>query len=717
MSHTPLTPFVALAGIVCSGLLSAQMPGMPSPTVLVAPVIKGKDNITRLSIGHAEAIKEVNVRTAVEGYLQGISISNGAVVKKGDILFQIDPIRYEAEVSKIKATLAELDTNINFTAKRLERLKPLVSEGATSKEDYESTLTELEGYKARRMEAEASLKLAEKDLADCTIRAAITGRVGRIESATGNYVRRGMSLATIVQTDPIYVKFPLSQRDVIGVFQGVNNIKSVTDINLITADGFPYAKKGKIDIIDNTLSDQTDSYTFWASFENPDNVLTPEGIAAVSIKLLTEGSVLMVPLTAIHYDSKGAFVNVVTEKDKKHFFERRDVSAGNVQGKYQTIYSGLEEGETVITDGAHKIRPNAPIQVKMDESVQPNSTPASLGDSIAAINAETVEVKKIPDPTVISSQGARVENIREVSITPHVQGELIEVAFEEGSVVKKGDVLFRINPIRYKAAVEVQKARIEQLDVQIADALAKRDRQQYLFDRSATSQDDLEKAQELHEQLLSQKKAQEAMLITALDDLARCTITAAMDGRIGRVLVTEGNYITDNLPLATLIQIEPIFVRFSLSERDILTNYGSSSTMMEQCYVRVLDAAGEAHEEIGRIDVVDNVMQGGTGTRNCWAFFDNKEKKLKPGGVVTIELRRKPQFPQWSIPADAVQVDSEGYYVYIVQEGIATKRRVLVGGTSADNETVILKGLSEGDRVVSSHFSFLFNGVRIVAAQ
>ncbi|MBQ1960597.1 MAG: efflux RND transporter periplasmic adaptor subunit [Akkermansia sp.] len=442
--------------ILMAGSVLAQMPGAPAPRVQVEKATTGLDMIFRRSIGHVEAIRKVQVKAAVEGFLLETKYKEGSIVNEGDVLFEINPIRYKAAFEQAQATLKEINAQIIYADNNHKRLRALAQSHAASVENVESALARLEGLKAKKIEAEANLVKAKKDLEDCTIRAEITGRIGRREFSKGNYITQGEMLATITQVDPIYVRFPLSQSDVNGIFRGPEEISNVTNVKLTTADGRGYPCNGRIEIVDNLLTGSTDSYTLWAKFDNKKQVLTPRGIGAMHISLNNTSEVVMVPLTAVHHDEVGAYVYTVSEEGK---VARREVISGSAQGRMQSIYDGLQAGETVITDGSHKTRVGAtvipvyPDEKKMDTKTSTSGTTAEE----AAVEAEVAEATPMTDPTVLVCQGARVEAINRVNIRPLVQGVLAEPAFKEGDKIKQGDVLFNIDPTRYQAVVDAQK--------------------------------------------------------------------------------------------------------------------------------------------------------------------------------------------------------------------------------------------------------------------
>ena len=699
-----------VALIIAPALIGAALAQMPAATVQVERATQWRDLLMRRSIGHAEAIKTVKVRTAVEGFLHEIVAKEGSMVEKGDVLYRIYPLQYEAAVKQCEATLAELDAQLKYSIARHSRLQALEQRQATSREDVETAAAKVEELKARRAGAEAELVRARKDLDDCTIRAEISGKLGRQVFSRGNYVTAGEQLNSIVQTDPIYMRFPLSQRDVMGIFRGPKEIADAVDVGMRVASGVRYDKRGKIDIVDNLLAGTTDTYTLWAKFDNPNRILTPGGVGAMFVSLTDTATVTMVPMTAVHYDSEGSFVYTVGEDNSVAL---RRVVSGTVHGRLQTIYTGLEPGEVVITDGSHKTRVGATVRPVFVQQQKEKDKPAGSKEAPAVV-VQTAEVIMADDPTELVCQGARVEPINQVELRPLVQGTLEDFTAKEGDLVQADTELFRIDTTRYRATVNVQKAKLAQLQVSIEDARRKYERQQYLVSRNAGSKDEEENAESQLDQLTAQKAGAEAELVVAEDNLSRCTVRAGMRARIGRVNISVGNYITDiKTPLATLVQISPIYVRFSMSEKDILTVFGNDEKMLNDATLTLVTATGETIEEQGCIAFADNEIRSDTDTQNVWAVFENKDYKLQPGGVVTVKVHRKAGQQMPSVPSEAVLMDTESNYVYVFDNGRAVLTRILTGGITEDGRVIICAGLQAGQRVITSNLAELSDGTAV----
>lgn len=717
-----------------ASVLYAQMPGR-TEHVQVEKVTLGMERITRRSIGHMEAINSVAVSSAVEGYLvpltpQDTPLQEGAEVQEGQILFRIDPTRYQATVQQKEAALEEIQAQLDYARARKARYERLAKINATSEEEAESANARYEELMAAESEAKANLARAQKDLEDCTIRAEITGHIGRIQFSDGNYIKKGDIIATIKQMDPIYVRFPLSQYDVNGIFRGSKEIGNATKVKLTTANGREYRDTGKIAIVDNILSGDTDTYTLWAEFSNPQKVLTPRGIGAMSVSLSDTSQVPLVPLTAVHYDENGAYIYVIdVNKEEKTSdgaitrvlgtVRRVNVPIGSIQGRLQAVYSGVSENSFVISDGAHKVREGDSIigipGIHADTAEQSNF----LYREDDPISVSTQQVVTIPDPTVLTCPGAHIEAINRVELRPQVQGILkVDETLREGYPVSAGSTLFTIDPSRYQAEANAIRAKIKGLDIRIEDALKKYQRQCELQKKNATSDDDVDSAKAIYDELLAKKKGAEAELVLANDNLNRCNITAPINGKVGRIFFSGGNYISDTkAPLATIVQLSPIYVRFYLSENELLSAYGNAETLQSDAEVELVTSAGTVFSETGSIRFCDNVIKTSTDTRNVWAVFNNNNKELQPGGVVSIRVKRKQDKHIPAVPSRAILTDSNGHYVYVMEHNRAVEKRILCGTTAKDSGlTPVFRGIDKDDIIITGPLAELKDGTPVKTA-
>lgn len=295
----------------------------------------------------------------------------------------------------------------------------------------------------------------------------------------------------------------------------------------------------------------------------------------------------------------------------------------------------------------------------------------------------------------------RIEAINKVSLQPRVSGILIEAPFHEGDIVRKGDVLFRIEDTRYKAAVQAAEAKIEQLNVKIDYAKRNYERQRNLLKTSAVSKDQVDSALSLLKEYEAQKAEAEANLILAKEDLSYTVIPAPITGRIGRVTYSVGNYITPaSQSLATIAQINPIYVRFPMSERDLLSLFGNTDQLKKDATVHLITAASQKYESSGAIALANNEVQSNTDTLTVWAQFDNSEQTLQPGGIATVLINKKDTVQTPAVTVSAVLHDSDSAFVYVVDENNTALRRDVVTGSVNDKKQSIYQGLSIGETVI-----------------
>lgn len=366
--------FLFLSSLLLTGLLavpssigadSAQTPVRPAASVLVEKTTMARDEVSRKYIGRIEAINKVSLQPRVSGTLVAAPFKEGDIVQKGQILFEIEDTRYKASVQAAEAKIQQLDVKIDYARKNYERQNKLYQTNAVSKDQVENSLSLLKGFEAEKLAAEAELILAREDLRYTRIAAPLTGRIGRLTYSVGNYITpTSQPLATITQIDPIYVRFPMSERDVLSLFGNVDKLAEEADVRLITAATHAYPQHGTINLGDNEIVSDTDSLTVWARFDNPKQTLQSGGITTVIVNKKDTVRVPVVTVSAVQHDGYGAYVYVVGEGNK---IEKREVIPGSVNGRKQSIYRGLKEGEIIVIDGTHKVAPGAIVNPVYDD--------------------------------------------------------------------------------------------------------------------------------------------------------------------------------------------------------------------------------------------------------------------------------------------------------------------------------------------------------------
>lgn len=235
---------------------------------------------------------------------------------------------------------------------------------------------------------------------------------------------------------------------------------------------------------------------------------------------------------------------------------------------------------------------------------------------------EDFQTKKYP---------GRVTSIARVNFVPQVNGEILALGFKNGEIVKKGQLLYRLDPVKYEAAVKNVEAKIAEYKARITYAETNYIRNKKLSDAQAVSQDTMESSSSTLNAYKASLAAAEAELISARDDLAHCRIVAPIQGKIGSTNFTEGNYVTTTSgTLVTLIQSSPIRVRFSISNRDLLNLFGNTGTLCSKEIVKLTLADGKEFNE--------------TGASNMWRTKRNPKRipfrSLRSSGIRTTLLCR-----------------------------------------------------------------------------
>lgn len=313
---------------------------------------------------------------------------------------------------------------------------------------------------------------------------------------------------------------------------------------------------------------------------------------------------------------------------------------------------------------------------------------------------KAIKLKEVP-VDVRQEYIASVEPVQQVMVKTEIAGYVDEVHFREGAMVKAGDLLFTIDQKRYKSMVEAREA-------DLSSAKAEVNRAQSYFDRieqagSSVSQSDKDQAEALKLQAFAHLKQAEANLKMAQLDLEYSEIRAPIDGRIGVAMVTKGNYV-DSMAgqiLATIVQLDPIRVVFSVTDRAFL-RYRENvvSGAIDEPAAQVRLPTGTELPMVGKKDFDDNTMNARTGTMAVRYLFDNPDELLVAGGYVTILIGRPDRPMGIRVPQPAILVDQEGSYVLTATEdGVIGTARVTLG-EPVEDDYVILSGLKAGDRVV-----------------
>lgn len=292
------------------------------------------------------------------------------------------------------------------------------------------------------------------------------------------------------------------------------------------------------------------------------------------------------------------------------------------------------------------------------------------------------------------------EAFSSVTIKSRIEGQLIKANFKEGDEVKKGQLLFVIDPRPFEEAVRQAEANLLRDKAQLDFARADLERYDELVKEELVSRQQYEKIRTTYESLKATVKADQAILDNARLQLNYCYIYSPIDGKIGSLLVHPGNMIKANdTQIAVINQIVPILVRFSVPEQELfrIKKAMSQGSLKTEAFVKGID---ENYSAEGKVVFIDNAVDLATGTVKLKAQFPNKDKMLWPGQFVNVVLTLEVKKNAFVIPYRALQTGQKGQYVWVVKEDKTAQMREVTPGLRFGDEVIIEKGLSQGEIVV-----------------
>ncbi len=394
---------ILVAGVLVSTVAGCAKPAPPPPpsppeVTVSKPVAREITDYFEFP-GQTEAVGEVEIRARVTGYLDKVNFVDGQNVKKGDLLYEIDPRPYQAALDRAegeRARLLAMAAKAKVDLARSERLRP---SGAISQDEYEQHQANLAVQEASIQSAHAAIKDAELNLEFTKIRSPIDGRVSRTRITEGNLVQSGTSdnvvLTTVVTTSPIYVYFNVDERVVLqyqdmalqkGLELHPNNLKALqlpVEMGLANETGYPHA--GVFDFADNKIDRGTGTLRARGVFENADGFLTPGLYVRVRIPFGDPRQALLVSDRAIGTDQQQKFLLTVVTDEKTHHqvVKYCPVKVGRPLGDLRVIESGLRPDDLVIVKGLQRARPGLPVTATTLESYVGAAAPTA-SEKIAA---------------------------------------------------------------------------------------------------------------------------------------------------------------------------------------------------------------------------------------------------------------------------------------------------------------------------------------------
>ncbi|HWW99972.1 efflux RND transporter periplasmic adaptor subunit [Collimonas sp.] len=387
-----LTPLLAVAMLgACSRSADAPAPKAVAEVGIVTVKPEPQSVSTELP-GRTVAYLTADIRPQIGGIIQRRLFTEGADVKQGQALYQIDPATYQAAADSARASLAKAEATLRASKLKAERYVELNKIDAVSKQDNDDAQSVLSENQAALEVARAALKTAAINLEFTRITAPISGRIETSTVTPGALVvaQQNVALTTIQKIDPIYVDVTQSSVDVLRMRRELSsgNIKAVgrdeAPVRLVLEDGSVYAQPGKLKFTGLSVNTGTGMITLRAEFPNPDGLLLPGMYVRAQLEEAVDQSAILVPQKAVTRDALGAATALILNDAGK--VERRALTVGRAIGNRWWVNDGLKAGDQVIVDGLQKIK---------------------IGDSVRAVDMSAAPLKAVPQPVTSPQISAR----------------------------------------------------------------------------------------------------------------------------------------------------------------------------------------------------------------------------------------------------------------------------------------------------------------------
>jgi multidrug efflux system membrane fusion protein len=343
---------------------------MPPPAVSVAQVIEKEISEWDEFTGRLEAVKNVELRPRVSGYIESVQFNEGALVEKGQLLFKIDAQPFRSEVSRLEAQLISAQAQIDLAKRDLGRASSLKQSNAISQELLDNRTTQLTKASADADSVKAALQNAKLNLSYTKVSAPISGRISKANITEGNYVSQGESiLTTLVSTHKMYAYFDVDEQTYMRVsVLSKSSGRAITDKTVLmnVSSGEQYGYRGKIDFVDNQIDTQSGTIRLRAVFENKEELFTPGMFVRLKMQVGHAHTKILIKEEALGTDLNHKFVLVVGADNTAEY---RAVELGRRIGALRVIESGLSKGDVIIVKGLQRARPGAGVTPEMIEMV------------------------------------------------------------------------------------------------------------------------------------------------------------------------------------------------------------------------------------------------------------------------------------------------------------------------------------------------------------
>jgi multidrug efflux system membrane fusion protein len=339
----------------------APTAGAGGPPVSAASVIEKSVAQTQEFSGRLEAIERVEIRPRVGGFITEVKVRPGAEVKKGDVLFVIDPRPFQAEADRASAAAEAARARAGLARLELNRAEKLLNEKAIAQREYDERAAGLKELDANARAAQAQAEAAKLNLSYTRVTAPIDGRVSKAEITVGNLVDTSAVLTSVVSMNRIYASFDGDEETYLRVAKDARGgVPVAVQVGLAGEEGFPH--EGKLEFVDNQLDTSSGSVRLRAVFANEDRSLAPGLFARVQIGGGDKRKTMLISDRAVGTDQSYKFVYVVDAQGKA---EQRQVTLGPVVDGLRVVREGLKPGEKIVVNGLQRVKPGALVQAQI----------------------------------------------------------------------------------------------------------------------------------------------------------------------------------------------------------------------------------------------------------------------------------------------------------------------------------------------------------------
>ena len=375
MTFAPLRAFAclgaALAALAAAGC-SKETPPPQRPVPEVTVITVQPQNIPYVPnfVAQTESSRQVNIVARVSGYLDRIAYQEGEVVKEGQLLFQLDPKPFQAQLDAARGELQSQQARFTTAEANLGRVKPLAQQNALSQSDLDKAQGEFDSAKAAVFSAQAKVTEAQLNLGYATIRSPVTGLASRALQRQGAFVNamsESANLTYVAAVDPIWVTFSVSQNMTAKWREETTSGRIVQpknrdyEIEVVLPDGTRYPNRGKINFADPSFSQDTGSFMVRAALPNPKRELQPGMFVTAYARGAMRPNAIVVPQLAVQQGSNGHLVYVIKQDGTA---EVRPVVVGDYYGEKEIVVaSGLHAGDRVVVEGLLRVIPGQPVKI------------------------------------------------------------------------------------------------------------------------------------------------------------------------------------------------------------------------------------------------------------------------------------------------------------------------------------------------------------------